>query len=200
MAHARPQFTVMRLLLIRGRSAHGRYLSDQSGSVRQFHKMNAGEASKVLRRGASVQQLGCTSILLTSAMEDFDHVSFAETFTTLSSSRKQKKLEDIKENFNNGTSEVSGLTSTIKDIFELKTKNTSSLSVERLVKKFCFDYDNLGKSGYIWYCDQKLEFRSLLYIFKTFPVSNNSQVNGANKEVFLHFRRMTISLLSDYIL
>ena len=123
--------------------SHGRLLSD-GGAKKHFHKMN-GNDIKVLRRGASVQQLGCTSSLLPSQMEDFD-VSFAETFTTLSSSRKQKKLDDIKEEHVNGVSPyVPYLITTIKEVFELKNKNTSSLSIERLVKKFCSEYETLGK-------------------------------------------------------
>ena len=152
MAHA-PKFMVMRLLLMRRtlgttRVVHGRLLSD---GKRHFHKMNsAGEVKQLLRRGASVQQLGCTStLLLSNTMEDFD-ISFAETFTTLSSSkRQQKKLDNIRED-NEGDppgkpEELSALTTTIKDIFELKNKNTSSLSVERLVKKFCLEYEILGE-------------------------------------------------------
>ena len=65
MAHARPKFMVMRLLLMRRTlgttRVHGRLLSD---GKRHFHKMNsAGEVKQLLRRGASVQQLGCTSTL-----------------------------------------------------------------------------------------------------------------------------------------
>ena len=154
MAHARTKFMVMRLPLMRRtlgttRVVHGRLLSD---GKRHFHKMNsAGEVKQLLRRGASVQQLGCTStLLLSNTMEDFD-ISFAETFTTLSSSkRQQKKLDNIREDNEGGDppgkpEELSGLTTTIKDIFELKNKNTSSLSVERLVKKFCFEYEFLGE-------------------------------------------------------
>ena len=156
MAHARTKFMVMRLLLMRGtlgttRVVHGRLLSD---GKRHFHKMNsAGEVKQLLRRGASVQQLGCTStLLLSNTMEDFD-ISFAETFTTLSSSkRQQKKLDNIREDNEGGggdppgkPEELSALTTTIKDIFELKNKNTSSLSVERLVKKFCLEYEFLGE-------------------------------------------------------
>ena len=135
-------------------NVHGRLLSDGNGK-RHFHKMNT--EAKLLRRGASVQQLGCTStVLLSNTMEaDFD-VSFAETFTTLSSRRQQKKLEDIREDSgrNDGGSgdpptkpplDVSALTTTVKEIFQLKNKNTSSLSVERLVKKFCLEYENLGE-------------------------------------------------------
>ena len=143
MAHARP-FTVMRLLLMRRTlgSPHGKLLSD-GGAKKHFHKMNGNEV-KVLRRGASVQQLGCTSALLPSQMEDFD-VSFAETFTTLAS-KKQKKLDDIKEEHVNGVSPyVPYLITTIKEVFELKNKNTSSLSIERLVKKFCTEYETLGR-------------------------------------------------------
>ena len=150
MTHAQQKFMVMRLLLMRRTlgttNVHGRLLSDGNGK-RHFHKMNT--EAKLLRRGASVQQLGCTStVLLSNTIEaDFD-VSFAETFTTLSSSRRQqKKLEDIKED-NGGdppSKPPSGLTSIIKEIFELKNKNTSSLSVERLVKKFCLEYENLGE-------------------------------------------------------
>ena len=145
---------VMRLLLMRRtlgttRVVHGRLLSD---GKRHFHKMNsAGEVKQLLRRGASVQQLGCTStLLLSNTMEDFD-ISFAETFTTLSSSkRQQKKLDNIREDNEGGDppgkpEELSALTTTIKDIFELKNKNTSSLSVERLVKKFCLEYEFLGE-------------------------------------------------------
>ena len=156
MAHAQAKFMVMRLLLMRRTlgttRVHGRLLSD---GKRHFHKMNsAGEVKQLLRRGASVQQLGCTStLLLSNTMEDFD-ISFAETFTTLSSSkRQQKKLDNIREDNEGGgggdppgkPEELSALTTTIKDIFELKNKNTSSLSVERLVKKFCLEYEFLGE-------------------------------------------------------
>ena len=90
---------------------------------------------KLLRRGASVQQLTATRV--DPPMLPFEEMCFAETFTT---SAKLKKICD-----NDEVTEAASLFGTVKELVDLKNRSTSSLTLERLVKKFCHDYELLER-------------------------------------------------------
>ena len=64
----------------------------------------------------------------------FEELSFAENFTTSTKSNLPKIVEVV---------QVDSVHATIKELIELRDRSTSTLTVERLVKKFCQSYENL---------------------------------------------------------
>ena len=64
----------------------------------------------------------------------FEELSFAENFTTSTKTNLPKIVEVV---------QVNTVYETIKELIELRDRSTSTLTVERLVKKFCQSYENL---------------------------------------------------------
>ena len=105
---------------------------------RSFTKMMT---EKHLKRGASVQLLhpgGLPNL----TNED---LVFAESFSTFSV-RNAKKLDNIQETLDatGGATTNNAILETVKNILDLKIRATSTLTLERLVKKFTEDFENLS--------------------------------------------------------
>ena len=96
---------------------------------------------KHLKRGASVQLLH-PSGLPNLTNED---LVFAESFSTFSV-RNAKKLDNIHETLDatGGATTNNAILETVKNILDLKIRATSTLTLERLVKKFTEDFENLS--------------------------------------------------------
>ena len=84
---------------------------------------------RLFKRGASVAQLQSPSRILQEPipMLSFEELSFAENFTTSTKSNLPKIVE---------VGQVDSVHATIKELIELRDRSTSTLTVERLVKKF----------------------------------------------------------------
>ena len=100
---------------------------------------------KHLKRGASVQLLhpgGLPNL----TNED---LVFAESFSTFSV-RNAKKLDNIQETLDatggatTNNAILDSVLETVKNILDLKIRATSTLTLERLVKKFTEDFENLS--------------------------------------------------------
>jgi len=117
---------------------HGRCFWPLSYQRRSYNyctrKMN-GDV-RLLKRGASVAQLQSPSRFQPEPipMLAFEELSFAENFTTSSRTNLPKIIEVI---------QVDSVYDTIKQVIELRDRSISSLTLERLVKKFCQAYENL---------------------------------------------------------
>ena len=100
---------------------------------------------KHLKRGASVQLLH-PSGLPNLTNED---LVFAESFSTFSV-RNAKKLDNIQETLDatggatTNNAILDSVLETVKNILDLKIRATSTLTLERLVKKFTEDFENLS--------------------------------------------------------
>ena len=111
---------------------------------RSFTKIIMTE--KQLKRGASVQLLHPGLPSLTN-----EDLVFAESFSTFSV-RPAKKLDNIQESDATAGGRGGATTAaifesvleTVKNILDLKIRATSTLTLERLVKKFTEDFENLS--------------------------------------------------------
>lgn len=95
--------------------------------------------SSLFKRGSSVQQLPLSKVDPVLGMPPviYEDLSFAEHFTTSAT----KNLPKIHENHDDIT--VQTVLQDIQSAFELQNRSISTLTVERLVKKFTQDYQNL---------------------------------------------------------
>ena len=107
-------------------------------------KMNGDIKQPVFKRGASVQLL--TSMRQdVSKMDDslyYHQLSFAESFTTSASARSAKNLQGIPENQEELIT-AAKIIETVDELIRLKDKSISSLTIERLTKKFIEQYENV---------------------------------------------------------
>ena len=98
---------------------------------------------KHLKRGASVQLLHPGLPSLTN-----EDLVFAESFSTFSA--RAKKLDNIQESDATAgsgatTAIIESVLETVKNILDLKIRATSTLTLERLVKKFTQEFENLSQ-------------------------------------------------------
>jgi hypothetical protein len=130
-------------------------------------KMN-GDIHKPLFRGSSVQQLmPSRKDNLVGGMEHHQ-VTFAESFTTFTRQPLQK-LSEIKEE---DQVDSSALTGVIDELLLLKDRSTSTLTIERLAKKFIHDYINIEDKNEV-----------LVHLATKYRI-NDDEVRSKAKEVF----------------